>query len=788
MKKLGCLFAAILIPVFVSVSAAVYDWSGGYKQIALDEGIISSDDISNTVNTDTYQITREYFCKLIYNAMNKKTGLVPSDNHIYTDTDSSEIAALSDIGIIKGKGGKKFFPEDTLTREEAATIIARAADIIGTGNYEQEVAVYNDDSGFSDWAKDSIYRVTYAGIMQGTGNEFLPKATYSKQEAITTVVRLYTSTPVEKENTEKTELMENVYVYKNSASTWIVDDGEIKICTNSFDGKYICGGVLSDGKRVVAVSQEKNHIASSKQIQIIDRACKVYDLSNGKRIMTKGQTAHKIFNDCLLSYSTDENEYSPLIYSEYSYTIRYIHSAYNLKTNEYIGEWYEFADGDNTIISTNDEIRLYRGNEQIKTIRGKLTAPGQNENEVPVFKRYFEVVTENSKEAYDRDGNLVYSYSDNVSYKACKDKFEFNALGNVREADSPHDEFTEELSENIDIVCAADNIRVMNDGNEVLKFNTPEIRDVMLMEDAGVLAVEYSRGEDKYIYDEDDIMLYNVSDGSKRAVLEKAGRLCAYHKNILFGDGCIYDTDGNRTEWDGRCFVDPDSEWRDNDKYYPKRDMEYYFTLDGLYRTEDYSLVVPGSFLAMDNNYIEMQNGDGEVIIYDYDGNVLLTTDVTLDYYEVNSGRKLLYGGLPAFDKSWRSGKRLRVYDYENLKSLVNAVRPSGSKLALLDNYAIIASQDRIGAVYDYEGNTVIEGGAMYYAKYNGEEYIIEHFGKLYNEGYKNVMRRADNLEIVSELSGEMLYELIASGPCKDNKGRYWYYNSETYELTATEP
>lgn len=732
MKKIIALIAAALAVFGMSASADYATWARNYVKLAVSEEIMQEKDEDGYEN-----ITRSHFCGLIYNVMNKKIGLEPSDDKLYSDTDSREVAALSAIAVIKGKGFGKFCPDDSLTREEAATIIARAADIIGARQVGGEALVFADAEEISDWAKSGIDRVARLGIMEGKGDKkFCPKDTYSITEGIATAVRLYCVTPVKMEGTKKTELMENVYSYQNGVSTWIEADGEIKACMDYYSGYDVCAGVLSDGTKVAALSQIRTPVARSKDWIITERKCKVYDLSDGSIIHNDDYTGHKIFNDYLLNYRTEEHDFTTHNYSNPRYTVSYHHNAYNLKTNEsipmynsetneYIQAWYEYADGESTILNTSDEVRLYRGNELIKTIRGKLTDPGQDGNEVPVFKTYFEVVTENGKELYDRDGNLVYSYPDNISYKAYKDKFEFTALEKLYEADTPYDEFTEELSKSVSAVCSAEKIHILNDGTEVLELDNRNVIKIMLTKDSKILAVEcMSDKSDKHKASyHDNITLYNVSDGTERATLDKNGIISGLgEKNIVveyYSDGnefmAEYDMDGKEKLSEVRYFIMPTEYWFIN-TISGAGQQEYYATHDGLYRYKDHSLFLKGEYIASDKNYIEMREGD-KIILYNYKKEVVLTADGELSRCGTSTGRKIFYSVLK--NEDMRKPDHITVFDYETGECLIDAEGKLASPyFSLDDNRGVTFNRliklngsedlDVSGeCVVDYDGNVI---------------------------------------------------------------------------------
>ena len=81
------------------------------------------------------------------------------------------------MDIIKGKSETEFAPNDSLTREEAATEI---------------YFDFADGAQISDWAINNVQVICNMGIMQGVGdNRFAPKDLYTTEQAIATLVRIY---------------------------------------------------------------------------------------------------------------------------------------------------------------------------------------------------------------------------------------------------------------------------------------------------------------------------------------------------------------------------------------------------------------------------------------------------------------------------------------------------------------------------------------------------------------------------------------------------------------------
>ena len=87
--------------------------------------------------------------------------------------------------------GSYFAPNDTLTREQAATMLARLSDAIGRP-LPNIAPTFADNNSISSWAFDATGRVQAGGIMQGVGNNrFDPGGRYTREQSIVTIMRLF---------------------------------------------------------------------------------------------------------------------------------------------------------------------------------------------------------------------------------------------------------------------------------------------------------------------------------------------------------------------------------------------------------------------------------------------------------------------------------------------------------------------------------------------------------------------------------------------------------------------
>ena len=138
-------------------------------------------------------ITREEFCELIYNLMvATKNDITSPITEKFTDTKNNTILILNALGIINGKSETEFAPNDYLTREEAATIIIRMINKVMPMAATEMWFEYDDIDEISEWASDSVQTISNLGFMNGVGNNrFAPKDTYTTEQAIATLVRVY---------------------------------------------------------------------------------------------------------------------------------------------------------------------------------------------------------------------------------------------------------------------------------------------------------------------------------------------------------------------------------------------------------------------------------------------------------------------------------------------------------------------------------------------------------------------------------------------------------------------
>ncbi len=181
-------------------------------QEAVEAGLVPSE-LQSQWKAD---ITRREFCLLVITLLEKRgyDFLTNSDweKETFLDTQDDFIQKTKFLGIVNGRKvtekGSYFVPEASITRQEAAKMLYL---ITNTGVVPQAKSalliphVFNDrnnppvylengmeKSYIAPWARTGIDFCYNAGVMSGVGNNrFAPNDTYTREQAIASMLRLY---------------------------------------------------------------------------------------------------------------------------------------------------------------------------------------------------------------------------------------------------------------------------------------------------------------------------------------------------------------------------------------------------------------------------------------------------------------------------------------------------------------------------------------------------------------------------------------------------------------------
>ncbi len=195
-----------LIPFFMKNAEVLSSWAKNEVTEAEELNLIPRELQS------AYQknCTREEFCTLILRLLERRLGKtryeickdnkVTKDPTAFRDTLNEDILRANALGIVNGVGERMFDPEGEITREQAATMLMRAAKVLGydTGIKGNSDA-FSDSANISGWATDAVSYISLVNdkengmaVMGGVGdNAFSPKTYYTRQQAFITMKRLY---------------------------------------------------------------------------------------------------------------------------------------------------------------------------------------------------------------------------------------------------------------------------------------------------------------------------------------------------------------------------------------------------------------------------------------------------------------------------------------------------------------------------------------------------------------------------------------------------------------------
>ena len=199
-RKILTIILCIILVTFNGASASVNNdnvpssWAVSYVNAAITANLVPK----NLQSDYTQAITRAEFCTLAVALYEKVADKVITDRHSFNDTADVDVEKAAAIGIVSGIGSNTFVPNDKLTREQAAVILTRLSDVIGTP-IPMQSSTFNDNHSISAWAFEQVGQIQMSGIMTGVGNNmFAPKDPYTREQSIITLMRLhdYISSPV----------------------------------------------------------------------------------------------------------------------------------------------------------------------------------------------------------------------------------------------------------------------------------------------------------------------------------------------------------------------------------------------------------------------------------------------------------------------------------------------------------------------------------------------------------------------------------------------------------------
>ena len=163
--KKGSADASVSVPAVTAPGTTFSDVKNHANKAAIEA--LASRGIINGMGKGTFMpnktMTRAEFAAIVTRAL----GLAAKDTKAFTDVPSSKwyagyIGTANSSGIVNGVGSGKFNPDGTITRQEAAAMVARAAKLCGldtsmdAASVKDMLAQFGDYRSVASWAKEPM--------------------------------------------------------------------------------------------------------------------------------------------------------------------------------------------------------------------------------------------------------------------------------------------------------------------------------------------------------------------------------------------------------------------------------------------------------------------------------------------------------------------------------------------------------------------------------------------------------------------------------------------------------
>ncbi|MBR5642515.1 MAG: phosphodiester glycosidase family protein [Firmicutes bacterium] len=175
-------------------------WAAAYVQKAKDSGLVPDGfnlmPRANITRAEfaslAVSLVKQYYTGNAYSSLLTKNGISYNDaKDAFDDTYLLDVMQAYQLGIVAGKGEKKFDPNGSITRREAAVMLTNTAKLVGR-SANGEGLDYEDAADIA-WAAQFVDFVTRANIMGSTSTAkavFSPLGYYTQEQALTTMCNL----------------------------------------------------------------------------------------------------------------------------------------------------------------------------------------------------------------------------------------------------------------------------------------------------------------------------------------------------------------------------------------------------------------------------------------------------------------------------------------------------------------------------------------------------------------------------------------------------------------------
>lgn len=136
-------------------------------------------------------ITRAEFASILVHAL----GLPAEGKSAFGDVSSSAwysgaVATAAEYGVVTGKGDNKFAPSANITRQEAMTMLQRAAELADYSGSDGSLGKFTDAGSVSKWAQSAVKWNVGSGLIVGSGGLIRPNDNITRAESGAVILRL----------------------------------------------------------------------------------------------------------------------------------------------------------------------------------------------------------------------------------------------------------------------------------------------------------------------------------------------------------------------------------------------------------------------------------------------------------------------------------------------------------------------------------------------------------------------------------------------------------------------
>ncbi len=269
-KTLACMLvgAVCLLP---AAAAAPSSWAAAEIEAATQVGLVWDE------LTQDYQtlVTRQQFAGLAVRLIERATGSTLPVGAIdtFSDCTDSNVRKAYAVGIVEGTSPGIFSPQDPLTREQLAVILAGALKEIQAQlkvelpSRTANISQYNDGGSVSSWAKKDLSWMVGCGLIKGTSDTMLsPQANCTVEQSILLTHRAYEMAVTGKIPPVQKSVNELLLLIRNAAGRAVVDyqfedldqngSKELIGVVKSGDARWEIWFASSDGNRILRLNGE----------------------------------------------------------------------------------------------------------------------------------------------------------------------------------------------------------------------------------------------------------------------------------------------------------------------------------------------------------------------------------------------------------------------------------------------------------------------------------------------------------------------------------------------------